>query len=139
MKEALKLALEWAEAHGDAVFVGGGLSALDKMNTWASAIAKVLAQPEQEPVAYVWTNSKGWLTYAEEPHDSLVSKPLYTTPPQRKPLSDEEELANGLAMALHDAVLIRIGKDDEATQQATARIDKLVNKYKSEAAHGIKE
>ena len=51
----------------------------------------------------------------------------------------EQELSNGLAMALHDAVLIRIGKDDEATRQAIARIDKLVAKYEIEAAHGIKE
>jgi len=69
--------------------------------------------------------------------------PVYTPPPepaqpaQRQPLTDEDELSNGLAMALHDAVLIRIGKDDEATRQAIARIDKLVAKYKNEAGHGI--
>lgn len=35
-------------------------------------------------------------------------------------------------MALHDAVLIRIGGNDEATRQACARIDKLVDKYRAE-------
>ena len=59
--------------------------------------------------------------------------------PQQEPLTNEEELSNGFSMALHDAMLIRIGADDEATQQATARIDKLVNKYKIEVAHNIKE
>jgi hypothetical protein len=48
-------------------------------------------------------------------------------------VADEDEFSNGLALALHDAVLIRIGKDDEATQQAIARIDKLVAKYTSDA------
>ncbi|CAB5207116.1 hypothetical protein UFOVP183_31 [uncultured Caudovirales phage] len=62
-----------------------------------------------------------------------------STPPQRKPLTEDEEFSNGFALALHDAVLIRIGKDDEPTRQAIARIDKLVSKYKDEAAHGIKE
>jgi hypothetical protein len=53
--------------------------------------------------------------------------------PEQKPVPDEDELSNGLALALHDAVLIRIGKDDEATRQAITRIDKLVAKYTSDA------
>jgi hypothetical protein len=57
-----------------------------------------LAQPEQEPVAWMYTRLKdgssiklvekraempegGWSLYKEEP--------LYTTPPQRKPLTEE--------------------------------------------------
>ena len=66
----------------------------------------------------------------------------YSAPPAAQPAPvplTEDELSNGLALALHDAVLIRIGKDDEATRQAIARIDKLVAKYKNEAAHGIGE
>jgi hypothetical protein len=61
---------------------------------------------------------------------------LYTTPPAapvQEPVPDEDELSNGLAFALHDAVLIRIGNDDEATRQSIARIDKLVAKYTSDA------
>ncbi len=38
---------------------------------------------EQEPVAWVWVNNKGWLNYGETPHDMFKSSPLYTTPPQR--------------------------------------------------------
>jgi hypothetical protein len=37
--------------------------------------------PVQEPVAWRWTNGKGWLTYGEMPHDRFESTPLYTTPP----------------------------------------------------------
>ncbi len=46
--------------------------------------------PVQEPVAWRWTNGKGWLTYGELPHDRFESTPLYTTPPaaQRQHLTD---------------------------------------------------
>jgi len=53
--------------------------------------------------------------------------------PAQEPVAYENELLNRLAVALHDAVLIRIGGDDEATWQAIARIDKLVAKYTSDA------
>jgi hypothetical protein len=53
-QQALKLALEWAEAHGEIVFAGGGMDAVNKMNSWATAIKEALAQTElckygQEP------------------------------------------------------------------------------------------
>ena len=64
-----------------------------------TALKKVLAQPEQEPVA--------WGVFEGNLHDMFFSpseaqemadlkgthaevRPLYTTPPQRKPLTDEE-------------------------------------------------
>jgi hypothetical protein len=48
--------------------------------------------PVQEPVAWRWTNGKGWLLYGEMPHDKFESTPLYTTPPKRKwvGLTDDE-------------------------------------------------
>ena len=52
------------------------------------------------------------------------------TAQQQDPVATENELSNGLAMALHDAVLIRIGGKDDATKQACARIDKMVEKYR---------
>ena len=57
-----------------------------------TAIKDCLAQPEQEPVAFV----KGWnCGRLEVIVRSLnqrfeIDQPLYTTPPQRKPLTDEE-------------------------------------------------
>ena len=48
--KALKLALEWAEAHGEIVFAGGGMDAVNKMNSWVVAIKEALTQPEQQPV-----------------------------------------------------------------------------------------
>ena len=50
--KALKLALEWAEAHGEIVFAGGGMDAVNKMNSWVVAIKEALAQPAQKPVAH---------------------------------------------------------------------------------------
>jgi hypothetical protein len=46
---------------------------------------------EQEPVAWVWVNNKGWLNYGETPHDMFKSSPLYPHP-QRTwvGLTDEE-------------------------------------------------
>jgi hypothetical protein len=129
-QEVLKLALEWAEAHGEIVFAGGDMDAVNKMNSWVTAIKEALREhamremqrlgqeieqepvkwsdyepdgvhhnkPEQKPVAWMfegwgpdcgpyfeiyrddemgWRNKKEWI-------------PLYTTPPQRKPLTDEE-------------------------------------------------
>ena len=130
-KEAMKLALELKNS-ASGYWTEKEISIIEKL-------IDALAQQAQEPVAWINPDEQNarkafhWVK-AEE-----FTSPVYTTPPQRKPLTDEEELSNGLAMALHDAVLIRIGANDEATQQATARIDKLVNKYKIEIAHDIKE
>jgi hypothetical protein len=44
------------------------------------------AAPVQEPVAWRWTNGKGWLTYGEAPHDTFKSTPLYTAPPAAQPV-----------------------------------------------------
>jgi hypothetical protein len=58
--KALKLALEWAEAHGEIVFAGGGMDAVNKMNSWVVAIKEALAQPEQEKQRQeleAWANS----------------------------------------------------------------------------------
>ena len=47
-----------------------------------------LAQPEQEPVAWLWELT-GEETTDPDRADGMWL-PLYTTPPQRKPLTDEE-------------------------------------------------
>ena len=87
--EALKLALEALES--SRVFVTSREKIKHPEGTdWyderITAIKEALAQPEQEPVAWM---------QPDEVHISLWKDnyhiiPLYTTPPQRKPLSDEE-------------------------------------------------
>ena len=54
----------------------------------------VLAQPEQEPVAWMYEyasprRGRG-LGFYETPDFEATCAPLYTAPPQRKPLTDEE-------------------------------------------------
>lgn len=114
--------------------------ALDKM---AENERELGIQMQPEPVAWMYESVCGndFATRLEPPNYAKNIRPLYTTPPAApmQPVADEDELSNGLAMALHDAVLIRMGKDDEATRQAIARIDKLVAKYTNEAAHGVTE
>ena len=88
-QEALKQALEWAEAHGEIVFAGGGMDAVNKMNSWVTAIKEALAQPEQKPVAWMWdiNNGAGYssrgIGFYQTDIPFAKHTPLYTTPPQR--------------------------------------------------------
>jgi len=52
-QEALRLAIAWADFHGQVVFASGGMNAVNSMNEWRAALAEALAQPVQEPVAWV--------------------------------------------------------------------------------------
>jgi len=66
---------------------------------WTPLYSAALAQPEQEPVAiHQWRFSglvgQGW--YDGYPHDDdriYEARFLYTAPPQRKPLTQEEILS----------------------------------------------
>jgi len=61
-----------------------------------TAIKEALAQPEQEPVAWRTYTGRGYyiidatLEEAQKNWPDREHQPLYTTPPQRKPLTDEE-------------------------------------------------
>jgi len=96
-QETLKLALEALEACNR--------NDMEEVNEAITAIKEALAQhnsvqakpePEQEPVAYV-NVEKRRLEFAHDyvkwdtPTTIKLDKiPLYTTPPQRKPLTDEQ-------------------------------------------------
>ena len=88
--EALKLALEalkWSKPHADAEIT---------YNEAITAIKEALAQQEQEPVTWrykivdVFGRPAWTLKTPKSDTRVLESQPLYTTPPQRKPLTDEE-------------------------------------------------
>ena len=121
--EALKLALEALEADplemvadvdGHMVFLK------DKAIT---AIKEALAQPEQEPVA--WMNDMG--THIDL-NVSGRGIPLYTTPPQRKPLTDEEIWKFWWARPE-----VQDGENDSMEAEFVAAVRAVL------AAHGIKE
>ena len=93
--EALKLALEALEScyESDTSMY----RSFDKRKTDSAitAIKEALAQPEQEPVAWMYevNNAHTCLDLFEPPDDAYdegTLYPLYTTPPQRKPLTEQE-------------------------------------------------
>ena len=96
MKEALRLALGALQRfikydYNENPFDGKDVEGVEAI----TAIKKALAQPEQEPVAWAMLHDNGHFIDAIHPdeHARVEGKyihPLYTTPPQRKPLSDEE-------------------------------------------------
>ena len=56
-----------------------------------TAIKEALAQPEQEPVAWISTGPARMIHWtADKPAYGDDWVPLYITPPQRKPLTDED-------------------------------------------------
>jgi hypothetical protein len=84
--------------------------------------------PVQEPVA--WMDADGDV-YKSEPHKNWCPPhaPLYTTPPQRKPLTDKQILAD-------ETLRYYFGQNGGAgpvSKQGRKVVDAI------EAAHGIKE
>jgi hypothetical protein len=61
---------------------------IDAANKAFEALRAALAEPVQEPVAWLRKNGFRFLGVAEPQDDSEL--PLYTAPPQRKPLTEEE-------------------------------------------------
>ena len=89
--EALKLALEALEADElDMVDDGSGNMVFRKEQA-ITAIKEALAQPKQEPLAWISTGPASMIHWtADKPAYGDDWVPLYTAPPQRKPLTDED-------------------------------------------------
>jgi hypothetical protein len=116
-RKALKLALEALDCVCSPLHV----REITKIGNAMKAIREALAQPDQEPVA--------WMREDEDCTDCIVWEqteehtiPLYTTPPQRKPLT-EREILDLLPDAQHGWTTAFYGK----------WVARLV-----ESAHGIK-
>ena len=90
-EEAMKLALEALEAAElDMVDDGSGNMVFRKEQA-ITAMEKLLAQPEQEPLAWISTGTARMIHWtADKPAYGDDWVPLYTAPPQRKPLTDED-------------------------------------------------
>jgi hypothetical protein len=64
MIEVLKQAVDWAEKHGEVVFAGGGMKAIEPMNDWVQAGRQAIAELEsQEPVAWRTFDGEGQYEY----------------------------------------------------------------------------
>ena len=94
------------------------------------AIDAALAQPEQEPVAYLCENAVGHRYFRwKKPSSTYKPIPLYTSPPQRKPLTDKDILAD-------ETLRYYFGQNGGAgpvSKQGRRVVDAI------EAAHDIKE
>ena len=115
--EALKLALEALEDSVDTIRreyetdwrhglptrkaqLDGMKQALDNHEAAITAIREALAQPEQEPHSWYSKQEDEWMTHKTRMEHAQLNSythkvgkfdlALYTAPPQRKPLTDEE-------------------------------------------------
>ena len=89
--EALKLALEALKADELDMIDDGSGNMVFRKEQAITAIEKLLAQPEQEPLAWISTGTARMIHWtADKPAYGDDWVPLYTTPPQRKPLTDED-------------------------------------------------
>ena len=109
-EEAMKLALEALENSIDLVSqearnaeelygkypsrqgkVGGLKVLADQHKEALAAVKEALAQPEQKPLAWISTGPARMFHWtADKPAYGDDWVPLYTAPPQRKPLTDED-------------------------------------------------
>ena len=117
MREAIKLAIEWIEKQPEETpdskydvdtryvvirEIEAALAQLeqdqDEVDIRSRLYQRIheletqLAQPEQRPVAWRFQSAVGGWAYGKEPPigSKYAVEPLYTTPPKRKPLTDEE-------------------------------------------------
>ena len=121
MKETLKLALDEIKRVKEICLREVGIGLCNEVVI--AKLEEALAQPEQEPVAWITQGGKGWLRWHKSYDDNKDSVPLYTTPPQRKPLT--------LVELSHIFASIPSVPFDGEWQLELARA--------IEAAHGIKE
>ncbi len=53
-KDKIEQVIQWAEKHGEIVFAGGGMDAVDSMNVFVESLRRSVAKAEkQEPVAVI--------------------------------------------------------------------------------------
>ena len=105
---------------------------LDKKNDKNPQVDHQGKQPEQEPVAWrhdMGAENNGWEYFEEASCPDC--QPLYTTPPQRKPLTDE----------LYNELLFAVGNKypNETRHQTALRYILQAEKGDEKAVYGIKE
>lgn len=92
LHEAAKQALQWAANHGEPVFFGGGMSAVDAMNAWTSALRKALETEHQGDQVYQMQRADGsWVDQDKQAFDyntahKWPTRIVYTRPqPAQQP------------------------------------------------------
>jgi len=138
-KEAMKLALEALESYkgfiDDAHIIEGQWQWIDGADKAITTLKQALEQPEPEPVAWRTFDGEGGYDYRDydmnenyhkewaerNPNHAHWVEPLYTSPPKREPLTDEE-----IALIVAECASSAHRHDDFSFARAI------------EAAHGIK-
>ena len=90
LRQAAQQALEALECMIDDLMYKDHKRVIDISNVAITALRTALEQQQAEPVAWMYDCGNGGRMYAEELDSVPGWMPLYTTPPQRKPLTDEE-------------------------------------------------
>ena len=121
--EALRLALEALKQSQSAIASGmrhEEITAMNMTDRAIFAIKKAALEAKDEPVAWMRTSGTGSSVVTEELLVEMpemrwnFQKPLYTTPPQRKPLTDEEIKIIWRDIDGSDGMLIRFARAIEA-------------------------
>ena len=135
-RKVIELALEALEKSQQILneYMTECVTARQANNEAITAMKELLAQPEQEPVAWIeqeWSGSGLRHLHFERREPTVrdevmnpVWTPLYTTPPQRKPLNDEMRKQ------------MKESCDSDNMEMRGAFIDGWTS---AEAAHNIKE
>ncbi len=127
VEQAIKAMLNFPGDISDEMF--------DSIRALRAALAQQ-AEPVQEPFGYLWpTGMHPEFRFTQQKRDGVDGMPLYTTPPQRKPLTEEE--IDVTTAQERDALLDHIYEYGTAAEGVLERIRKLCRAV--ERAHGIKE
>jgi hypothetical protein len=132
--EALEDLLVWHSKNSRAITAITALKAalveeaLQRLTDVHQEIEAALAAPVQEPFGYLWpTGRHPEFRFTQQKRDGVDGMPLYTTPPQRKPLTKESLLY------IYNQ-LPNWGMDMDRLPQGLEKFARAI-----EAAHNIKE
>lgn len=128
--KGLRLALEALEQWNTPLY---------KRGTVIAAIKQALEQPEPEPEWYHGIDAHGCnhFYYKTEVRPSQFNTPLYTSPPKREPLTDDEIKDAVLQHPVFGFALMSMVRDDVQVQTVVQAVNGIARAI--EAAHGIKE
>ena len=135
-REALKMALEALENGKRVRAFEGGTKFQEPLEDAAitaikaALVTKDVSLPEQEPVGWQWLDTANFRKKIPPTGESECWNPVYTSPPQRQPLT----------LDCYDAGLLSDfggGNVDWWQDYIRAELDRAHDFYQSQAAHGI--
>jgi predicted transcriptional regulator len=78
-KDKIEQVIQWAEKHGEIVFAGGGMDAVDSMNVFVESLRRSVAKAEkQEPIGYISERAAELLVKKKQAHGQIRIYQLFT-------------------------------------------------------------